>query len=167
MILRLSLDLPEDAAYIRTTRLLSRCLLEDIDVTTPIINDVENIVGELCSNVVRHAESKATHFQVTLEYYEPMVVITVKDAGKGFVVDDVPPMGALRPDGAGGERTGGYGMSMLEGLSDKLDFTATDPQGTTVRAEKKLRYESKGAADKASKLDAENDRTPVVTASKR
>ena len=57
MILRLSLDLPEDATYIRTTRLLSRCLLVDMKVNQTIIDDVETIVAELCSNVVRHAQS--------------------------------------------------------------------------------------------------------------
>ena len=153
MILRLTLDLPEDAAYIRTTRHLSRCLLEDINVTTAIINDVENIVGELCSNVIRHAESKSTHFKVTLEYYEPKVVITVKDTGKGFVMGIVPAVGSSRPDGFGGERTGGYGLSMLEGLSDKLDFTETDPQGTTVRVEKKLLYKTQKDADRATETD--------------
>ena len=154
MILRLSLDLPEDERYIGTARLLSRALLNDIKVTAPIIDDVENIVGELCSNVIRHAESKATHFLVTIEYYEPKVVIMVKDTGKGFVVEDVRPVGALRPDGSGGERIGGFGMSLLEGLADKLDLTDTDPQGTTVRVEKNLRYESQRDVDKAKSMDS-------------
>ncbi|MDR3708060.1 MAG: ATP-binding protein [Capsulimonadaceae bacterium] len=153
MILRLSLDLPEDAAYIRTTRNLGRCLLEDLKVTESTILDVENIVGELCSNVIRHAQSKAMHFLVTLEYYKPKVVITVKDNGLGFVMDDMLPVGALRSDGNGGERLGGYGMILLEGLSDRLDFTETDPHGTTVRVEKNLRYESQGDADAATRRD--------------
>ncbi len=84
MILRLSLDLPEDVTYIRTTRLLSRCLLQDIKVRLDIIRDVEMIVTELCSNVVHHAQSKDTHFLITLEYSKPQVVITVKDTGRGF-----------------------------------------------------------------------------------
>ena len=76
MILRLSLDLPEDANYVRTTRLLSRCLLDDLNAKRAITDDVETIVGELCSNVIRHARSKETHFLVTLEYFKPKVVIT-------------------------------------------------------------------------------------------
>jgi serine/threonine-protein kinase RsbW len=164
MILRLSLDLPEDATYIRTTRLLSRCLLEDIRVSGPIIDDVEAIVSELCSNVVRHAQSKATHFLVTLEYYKPQIVITVKDEGQGFTPEDVLPVGASRPDFEGEQRYGGYGLSLLEGLSDKIDFTATEPQGTTVRVEKNLHYETQEAADEATERDT--GRGGVVTASK-
>lgn len=156
MILRLSLDLPEDQAYIRTTRVLSRCLLVELKVRQNIIDDVETIVTELCSNVVRHAESKATHFLVNLEYYEPMIVITVSDEGRGFVREEVLPVGAMRSDGVGGERSGGYGLSLLEGLSDKVDFTTTDPHGTTMRVEKNLLYESQGDAEAAAKLDTES-----------
>jgi anti-sigma regulatory factor (Ser/Thr protein kinase) len=164
MILRLSLDLPEDENYIRTTRLLSRSLLEDIKVDRATIGDVETIVTELCSNVIRHAQSKETHFLITLEYYKPEIVITVTDAGQGFAQEDVLPVGASRPDGMGGERFGGWGLSLLKGLSDKLDFTATDPHGTTVRAVKSLHYETQGDADEASERDT--NRGGVVTASK-
>lgn len=111
MIMRLSLDLPEDTAYIRTTRLLSRRLLQDIKVRPDIIQDVETIVTELCSNVVRHAQSKDAHFLITLEYSEPEVVITVKDTGRDYSQADVLPAGAVRPDLDGGERTGGYGRA--------------------------------------------------------
>ena len=147
MILRLSLDLPEDATYIRTTRLLSRCLLKGMRVTDTIIDDVETIVAELCSNVVRHAESKAAHFLMTLEYYRPVIVITVRDEGQGFAAGDVPAPGTSRADGEGGQRFGGYGLSLLEGLSDKISFTKTLPQGTTVRVEKNLRYKTQGEGE--------------------
>jgi anti-sigma regulatory factor (Ser/Thr protein kinase) len=153
MILRLSLDLPEDENYIRTTRLLSRCLLEDIKVAKPTIDDVETIVGELCSNVIHHAQSKAKHFQINLEYYQPQVVITVTDLGRGFTQEDVLPVGTLRPHGKDGERLGGWGLSLLKGLSDKIDFSTTDPHGTTVRVEKNLHYETERDANEAAELD--------------
>jgi len=164
MILKLTLDLPEDAAYIRMTRLLSRCVLEEIKVTDPTVDDIENIIGELCSNVIRHAQSTAMQFLVTLEFYEPKVVITVKDTGKGFVMGDIEPVGTSRSDGKGGKRIGGFGMFILEGLADKVDFTETDPHGTTVRVEKHLQYETKGDAQEAARKDAKSGAR--VTASK-
>ena len=163
MILRLSLDLPEDATYVRTTRLLSRCLLDDLKVNRTTTDEVETIVAELCANVVRHARSKATHFLVTLDYFKPKVVITVTDAGEGFAPEAVPPVGTARSDFAGGERLGGWGLLLLEGLSDKIDYTANAPQGTTVRVEKRLYYETAGAADEAAARDKEG--SGVVTAS--
>ncbi len=164
MILRLSLDLPEDSTYIRTTRLLSRCLLDDLKVDSVTTGDVETIVSELCSNVVRHAQSKETHFLVTLEYFKPQVVITVTDAGEGFSSGDVAATGTSRTDFDGGQRLGGWGLALLEGLSDKLDFMATDPHGTTVRVEKNLHYETEVAADEAAERDT--NKGGVVTASK-
>jgi anti-sigma regulatory factor (Ser/Thr protein kinase) len=164
MILKLSLDLPEDVAYIRMTRLLSRCVLDEIKVIDHTVDDIENIIGELCSNVIRHAQSTAMHFLVTLEFYEPKLVITVTDTGKGFVLGDVEPVGTSRSDGNGGKRIGGFGLSILEGLADRVDFTETDPHGTTVRVEKHLRYETTADAKEAAKRDAESG--AVVTASK-
>jgi anti-sigma regulatory factor (Ser/Thr protein kinase) len=153
MILRLALKLPDDEVYVRTARLLSRCLLEDIRVDEVTIGDVESIVSELCSNAVRHAKSKATRFEVTLEYYKPKVVITVTDEGEGFVRADVPPAGSSRPDGKGGERLGGWGLELLEGMADKLTFSTTDPHGTTVRVEKNLRYDTEEDANAATERD--------------
>ncbi len=165
MILRLSVNLPEDKAYIRTTRLLSRCLLEDISVVKADIDDVEIILSELCSNVIRHAHSQATHYQVTLEYYEPRVVITVIDQGQGFAPKDIAPPGTMRPELGGGERLGGFGLLLLEGLSDKLDFTETDPHGTTVRAEKSLHYATRADSDEAAKRDEGSGGMAEVNAS--
>ncbi len=159
-----SLDLPEDEHYIRTTRLLSRCLLVDLKLKRTTIDDVETIVAELCSNVVRHAQSKETHFLVNLEYYKPQVVTTVTDAGRGFTPGDVLPVSTSRPDGTGGERVGGYGLSLLEGLSDKVDFSTTDPHGTTVRVEKNLQYETQADAAEAAERDTESG--GAVTASR-
>lgn len=95
MILRLSLDTPVDITYIRTTRLLSRCLLQDSSASRRAINDVEIIVAELCSNVIRHAQSQDPHFSVTLEYDKPQIVITVSDTGRGFSLQDVPLLAQL------------------------------------------------------------------------
>jgi serine/threonine-protein kinase RsbW len=127
-------------------------------------DDVELILTELCSNVIRHAQSKETHFLVTLEYYKPQMVITVTDTGRGFSQEDILPVGAVRTDVNGGERCGGYGLSLLEGLSDKVDFKKTDPHGTTVRVEKTLHYETQGDANEAAERDKKGG--GVVTASK-
>lgn len=164
MILRLSLDLPENMTYIQTTRLLSRCLLQDIKVDKETIEDVEVIVTELYTNVIRHAQSKDTHFLITLEYSKPQVVITVTDTGQGFSQSDVLPVGTERQDFDGAERHGGFGLLLLKGLSDKVDFTATEPHGTRVRVEKSLHYETQGDADEAAARDQTGG--GVITASK-
>ena len=163
MILQLSLSLPDDQTYIRTTRLLSRTLMEDMKVVKADIDDVETIVGELCSNVVRHAHLKSLHYKVALEYYEPRVVITVTDEGQGFDLEEISEIGAVRADLDGSERLGGFGLPLLEGLSDKIDFTETYPHGTTVRVEKKLHYETQIASNEAAFLDKGSGGQAVVS----
>lgn len=153
MILKLSLDLPDDGAYVPLTRQFGRDLLEYLKVVKEDIGDVETIITELVSNVVRHAQSSDGRFQVLLEYYADRVVIHIVDAGQGFIFRDVPESGSSRPDREGGERLGGFGLPLLEMMSDKLEFSRTDPQGTTVRAEKTLRYETRAAAEVASAMD--------------
>jgi anti-sigma regulatory factor (Ser/Thr protein kinase) len=153
MILRLSLDLPEEGAYVPLARHLGRCLLEYMKVAPEDVSDVETLVTELVANVVRHAHSTEGRFQVALDYFADRVVMTVADAGQGFSFRDVPPVGTARPDFGGGERLGGFGMPLLEALSDRLEFTRTDPHGTTVRAEKRLRYETAESSAAAEGMD--------------
>ncbi len=154
MILRLTLELPEDLAYIRLTRILGRALLEHLQAEQTDVDDVETLVGELCTNVLRHAQSHAGRFRVALEYHSDHVAIMVEDRGEGFSFQDVPPAGTSRADFNGGQRLGGFGMQLIQGLSDRLEFHRTDPHGTTVCAEKQLHYRTEKAAEEAAHLNA-------------
>ncbi len=163
MILRLALELPEDLAYVRITRTLGRALLDFLQADPSDIDDIEILVGELCANVVRHAQSHDGKYQVTLEYFSDHVGIIVKDQGPGFQFKDVPLAGTQRADFGGGERIGGYGFHLIQSLSDRLEFYRTDPHGTTVCAEKKLRYRTDAAAADAARLNASEGHASVTT----
>jgi len=114
----------------------------------------ELLVGELCTNVIRHADTAHERFRVVLEYHADKVDLVVQDTGEGFSFKDVPEAGTERPDTiGGGERIGGYGMSLVHALADRLEFHRTDPQGTTVRAEVALHYQSPEAAKKAEAME--------------
>lgn len=154
MILKLTLDLPEEQAYIKITRLLGRTLLEHLRAREQDIDELELVVGELCANVVRHARSTENHFTVVLEYHDERVDILVQDNGPGFGTGDVRPVGAERPDFDGQPaRIGGYGLHLVELLSDRIEFKHADPKGTTVRAEKRIRYKTAADAAHAHRLD--------------
>lgn len=155
MILRIVLDLPEDAAYVSMARHISRSVLEHMKVVPIITKDIEFMVGELASNAVRHAPDNG--YQVEMEYHAEQVFITVTDKGQGFSFADVPPPGTIREDTAEEDRLGGWGLPMVQQLSDRLQFFRTDPHGTTVRAEKKLLYQSNAAAEEADDMEKNND----------
>jgi serine/threonine-protein kinase RsbW len=158
VILKLSLDLPEDKAYVRTTRLLSRALLEELGALPGDVDDIEVIVSELCTNVVRHAHSDAGRYHVVLEYHHGKVVIIVGDTGGGFSLAAVTPPGTSRadPEAHGGERIGGFGLPLIGAISDRLEFRPTqarEPHGLTVRAERAFGYQSPGARARAEDMD--------------
>ncbi len=150
MILNVSLDLPSDGSYLRIARHVGRTLLEDMGVVADDIDDIEFVVGELCSNVIRHAQTTDGRFHITLEYFAEKVVVTVQDQGVGFSFKDVPAVGTVRPDRDGGERIGGFGLDLVRHLADRLEFMRSDHVGTTVVAEKRLHYNS---TEEASDLD--------------
>ena len=162
MILKLSQDLPEDVQFVPLTRQFGRGLLEFLKVVPEDISDVETIVTELASNVIRHAESENGRFEVLLEFYAEQVVITVVDAGQGFTFREVPDIGSVRPDLEGGVRLGGFGLPLLDALSDRLEFRRTDPHGTTVCAEKHLQYRNQHDADNSKKMNEAGGQVSVA-----
>ncbi len=163
MILKLSLELPENEAYVRITRLLGRTLLEHLQVVEKDVDDIEIVVGELCTNVLRHAQSDKGRFRVLIEYHHDRVSVTVEDNGKGFSFRDVArsgEMGSERFDTlTGGERIGGFGLHLVNRVADQLEFHRTDTRGATVRAEKNLHYKTAAAAHAAQKASPTTNET--------
>ena len=166
MILKLSLTLPEDGAYVRIMRRLCRALLEDLNVIEECIGDLELVIAELCTNVIRHANDHDGRYEVHLEFHASHAEVTVIDTGQGFAFKDVPEPGTERQDTlTGGERIGGYGMGLVRALTDRLEFRRTDPHGTTVHARLDLQYPSPEDAEKAEALDRNDGSSGNVTVS--
>lgn len=119
---------------------MARLILERHEVVPEDILDVETILGELASNATRHAHSSTSYFQVRLEYQCDRVTLTVADFGQGLDRSALLPMGAARTDVDGTERFGGFGLHIVSRLADNVEFHASDPTGTTVIAEKRLKW---------------------------
>ena len=154
MILKVSLDLPGDGTYLRIARRVGHTLLEDMGVIEQDIADIEFIVGELCTNVVRHAQTLDNgRFVVMLEYHADRVIVVVEDKGVGLPFKDVREVGSARLDLDGSERLGGFGLELVRKMADQIEFQRSDPHGTTVTAEKTLHYNTTRDAEEAEHLD--------------
>ncbi len=136
---KIALVIPEDHAFIAMVREIGRTLLSHHSAAAQDIDDLEAVVGELCSNVTRHAHSESGCYRVTLEHHGDHIVLTVTDEGHGFDPDQVPPVGTPRMDEDGTVRHGGFGLHLVRNLVDRLEVNPSGPRGTTVRAEKRLR----------------------------
>lgn len=153
MILKLTLELPGDYQYLRLARRICRAVMDDFGVVVKDVDDVEFVLGELCTNVVRHARTSDGRFCVELEYFADSIAVNVIDTGVGFSFKDVQPVGEARPDFDGSLRVGGFGLDLCRKLSDHVEFHRTDHDGTTVRAIKELHYRSGEIHDEAAALD--------------
>lgn len=141
MPFRLRFDVSPALSNITHLRRTSRCLLESLGLSRENTDDVETLIGELCTNVVRHAHAENSMYKVSLEFYENRVIVTVIDEGVGFVEDAVLAPGTVRPDtleDEGETRIGGLGLPLIHAIADYVDIQPTDPHGTTVRAQKTL-----------------------------
>jgi len=136
---QIALIVPEDHAFIAMVREMGRTLLAHHAASAQDIDDLEAVLGELCANVTRHARSEDGCYSVTLEHHGDRVVLTVADQGRGFDPDQVLPVGSPRVDEDGAVRHGGYGLHLVDSLVDSLEFQRSEPCGTTVRAEKRMR----------------------------
>jgi anti-sigma regulatory factor (Ser/Thr protein kinase) len=165
MILKISLDLPGDGTYLRIARRIGHTLLEDMGVIERDLADIEFILGELCTNVVRHAKTlESGRFLVGMEYHADKVVVVVEDKGVGFPFKDVREVGSARLDRDGSERLGGFGLELVRTLAEHIEFRRSDPHGTTVTAEIALHYKSLSEAQDAERLDQTNSSAVSITA---
>lgn len=139
MHMSFTLDVPEDHSVIAIIRQTARAFMEYRQAASQDVEDVETLLGELCSNVTRHARSEAGHFRVTLEHHGDHVMVIVTDFGKGMERTGVPAVGTLRVDADGTERFGGFGLLLVESLADRVEFSQSRPMGTTVRADRSLK----------------------------
>ena len=140
----ITLDVPEDETIVAMIRRTARVFMECRHMAVGDVDDVESLLGELCSNAVRHARSRGGRFRVTLEHHGDHAVVVVTDWGKGMDRAGVPGVGTLRLDEDGNGRFGGFGLLLVDSLADRVEFGPSDPAGTTVRAEKRLQ-ETAGA----------------------
>ena len=155
MILRLALDLPEDGLYLHLTRAVGRAVLTSLETEEAVIDDVETVLTELYTNVLRHAQSQEGRFHISLEFHAKKVLVTVEDKGRGFSFKNVPLPGTVRADLDGGERIGGFGLELVAALSDRLEFQRADRHGMKIRAEKHLVYKTEEAGAQAEQMDHE------------
>ncbi|MBW3623964.1 MAG: ATP-binding protein [Armatimonadetes bacterium] len=129
--MRLTWDLPAEAQHVRLCRQLVCLTLQHMRVEERDIEDIELALGELCTNVIRHARmTPGSKYQVELELMEDRALITVSDEGVGFI-----PNITVEPTPT---ESGGLGLWLVEQLTDKLEFQSLAGQGTKICAERQL-----------------------------
>lgn len=132
----IALRLPRDAASVPLIRQMLDGTLRSLGVDEQIRDDIELMLSEACSNVVKHAQP-SDDYTVSVTVYDDLCVIKVIDTGGGF------DAGAVREPSPGSEH--GRGLQIMRALADDIRFTNRRENGAVVCLEKKLRF-APGAA---------------------
>lgn len=132
----IALRLPRDAASVPLIRQMLDGTLRSLGVDPQVRDDIELILTEACSNVVKHAQP-SDEYTVSAGVYDDLCVIKVVDTGGGF-----DPTAVLEPS-LGSEH--GRGLQIMRALADDIHFINKHENGAMVCLEKKLRF-SPGAA---------------------
>jgi serine/threonine-protein kinase RsbW len=149
----LILNVPAESRYVGTVRATVAALLDNLGVVADDIYDVGLILGEACSNVVRHAYCQRDEsYRVQVEFISDGIAITVTDAGRG-----VDPERRSCPDP---DRASGWGVWLMERISDRVTLRPLSPRGTELRAEKSLRYRTLRHDRDAAELADNTNPTP-------
>lgn len=95
------------------------------------MDDLRLVVSETVTNALRAhmAQDVADSIHVESRVDDDRVEITVTDAAVGFHPPEPVP-GLPEPDLA---REGGFGLPLMDALSDEIHFTPTSAGGTSVR----------------------------------
>jgi len=132
----MALRLPRDAASVPLIRQMLDGTLTSLGVEPQIRDDIELMLTEACSNVIRHAVP-SDEYTVSAMVYDDLCVIRVVDTGHGFDPSKVH-------DAAPGAESG-RGLQIMRALADDVRFSNKRENGAVVCLEKRLRY-SPGAA---------------------
>jgi serine/threonine-protein kinase RsbW len=127
----LALRLPRDAASVPVIRQMLEGALRSLGVEEQIRQDIELMLTEACSNVIRHA-GPSDEYTVSVGVHDDLCVIRVIDTGNGF-----DPQ-AVREAQPGAES--GRGLQIMRALADDVRFTNRNEHGSVVSLEKRLRF---------------------------
>ncbi|NUW38912.1 ATP-binding protein [Nonomuraea rhodomycinica] len=133
----IALRLPRDAASVPLIRQILEATLKTLGVVPQIRDDIELMLSEACSNVIRHA-GPSDEYTVSAGVLDDLCTIKVIDTGRGFDARSVGP--------AADTAEHGRGLQIMRALADDVRFTNRRENGAVVCLEKRLRFAPEAAA---------------------
>jgi len=119
----LALSLDAVPSSVREARNAAADAVADVGLPAQAVDDVRLCVSEAVANVVRHAYAASGAIRLVVESRRDELVVSVRDSGAGFVRD------ASR---AAEERVGGFGLTIIERLADRMDLRSEPGVGTSI-----------------------------------
>ncbi|MBO2457308.1 ATP-binding protein [Actinomadura violacea] len=131
MDISLDLLLPRETASVPATRKILDASLQALGVDEQIRDDIEVMLTEACTNVIKHARH-GDDYTVRAAIHDERCVIKVIDSGRGFDAEQIP-----EPDPVS---EAGRGLMIIRSLADDVRFDSYPEDGALVALEKHLDY---------------------------
>jgi serine/threonine-protein kinase RsbW len=128
-----SLTLPREALSIPVARRILGSTMIDLGIDKRCVEDVEIVVTEACTNVLKHAEPDSADYEVEVSITHDRADIKIKDRGPGFDSGSHGQARALDPT-----KEGGRGILLMRALVDRVEFLNDPASGTIVHLSKNL-----------------------------
>jgi anti-sigma regulatory factor (Ser/Thr protein kinase) len=153
MLIRLTWDLPAEAAHVALCRRTARMLLEHSDIAEEDIDGIELIVGELCANVIRHAyDIHGGRYSVEVAIDGVELCLSVADSGRGFDSSELSEERQF-------SETGGMGFYLMSQFAGRIDFRMANGGGSAIVANRTLRRRSAAKGAPAPDEAAQHEET--------
>ncbi|WP_157429966.1 ATP-binding protein [Actinomadura oligospora] len=148
MEINLELRLPRDTTSVPAARRLFDSSLAALGVDESIRGDIELMLTEACTNVIRHARA-GDDYTVRATIVDERCVIRVIDSGRG--VDQRIAEAAGKP--ASHTAESGRGLQIMRVLADDMRFHTFPDRGSLVALEKHLSYREGSFGSRLSEAD--------------
>jgi anti-sigma regulatory factor (Ser/Thr protein kinase) len=126
-------ELPADNRAARHLRHRVMEFARALPFSSSDLDSIEIAVGEAAQNAARHGSPRSgdDHLQVYCEHTPGEFVVEITDQGGGFHPEAVPS--PIAED----LKINGYGLCLMQGLMDEIEFITASHGGTKVRMMKR------------------------------
>lgn len=126
---KIELKLPAKKEYISIVRYAAMAYANEMGFDLDKIEDIKLVISEAVNNAVIHSELEDSLISVSFAHDRAKLLIEVEDTGKGF-----PTSNYQEPDLDHGQCSG-YGIYIIQTLSDAVQVMSGDGRGTHLMIE--------------------------------
>ncbi|WP_352418597.1 ATP-binding protein [Proteiniborus sp.] len=124
----IKLSIPNKAEFVSVVRLTTSAIASRMGFNIEEVEDIKVAIAEACTNTLEHVLSdEEKNFDIDFDMYSDKLVITVKDSGKGFNIDNIKD---LKLEELG---ENGLGIFIINSLMDEVDIINDNENGTKIR----------------------------------
>ncbi len=128
---RFKFYIPRKKEYVSCARLTVTSIAAVAGFDIEKVEDIRLAVGEACNNAVLHSNGSDS-IEISLEFDNPRITISVKDDGDGFVLDRENEELDKEYNGSG------LGIYIIKSLMDDVNIVSEKNLGTCITMVKEI-----------------------------